>query len=358
MSTTRLANCVRSFRMQRGWAQAELAERAGISRTAVSAIEGERLIPSVATALTLAEVFGVSVEALFGSSATPLSAVSWAWLPPRSPWRYWQAEVQGRWLAYPVERTGSVNAGHDGIAGMEGPAEPAGKRARETLVLATCDPAAGLLASEYQRVSGLRLIVLTRSSGDALDLLQAGLVHVAGLHYATVGLQQENERVVRERLGGGYALLRAMDWQEGIAVAGGASARTVRGLLRSNPRWVGREVGSAARACLDRLLPAQQNVRYIASDHWGVTTAIRSGWADAGVCVQLVCEDAGLQFLSVQLESCDLCFSESLAGDRRIQALVALLRSAAYRRLISELPGYDTRDMGTLHHCSAINPAG
>jgi len=34
-------------RLAREWSQAELAERAGISRAAVSAIEGERLSPSV-----------------------------------------------------------------------------------------------------------------------------------------------------------------------------------------------------------------------------------------------------------------------------------------------------------------------
>lgn len=57
---------VQTRRLARQWSQAELAERAGISRAAVSAIEGERLSPSVATALVLAAVFECSVEELFG----------------------------------------------------------------------------------------------------------------------------------------------------------------------------------------------------------------------------------------------------------------------------------------------------
>jgi DNA-binding XRE family transcriptional regulator len=55
-----------------------LAERVGISRAAVSAIEGERLSPSVATALALAEVFECSVEELFGHARTAeLSGPQW-----------------------------------------------------------------------------------------------------------------------------------------------------------------------------------------------------------------------------------------------------------------------------------------
>ena len=47
------ANPVLARRLAKEWSQAELAERVGISRAAVSAIEGERLSPSVATALAL-----------------------------------------------------------------------------------------------------------------------------------------------------------------------------------------------------------------------------------------------------------------------------------------------------------------
>ena len=60
------SNPVLARRLAREWSQAELAARAGISRAAVSAIEGERLSPSVATALALAAVFECSVEELFG----------------------------------------------------------------------------------------------------------------------------------------------------------------------------------------------------------------------------------------------------------------------------------------------------
>lgn len=45
--------------------QQELADRVGVTRQTVLAIERGRYNPSVGLALRIAEVFGVSVEALF-----------------------------------------------------------------------------------------------------------------------------------------------------------------------------------------------------------------------------------------------------------------------------------------------------
>ncbi|MGA2869490.1 MAG: helix-turn-helix domain-containing protein, partial [Verrucomicrobiota bacterium] len=103
-------------RLARKWSQAELAERAGISRAAVSAIEGERLSPSVATALALAVVFECSVEELFARGGIAKSRGSeWAWLPRGETSRYWEAEVGQRRLLYPVEAMNLNPTPHDGV---------------------------------------------------------------------------------------------------------------------------------------------------------------------------------------------------------------------------------------------------
>src|SRR5439155_11891280 len=98
-------NRVWEHRRQRGWTQAELARRAVISRTAVSAIEIGHLVPSVNIALALAGAFGCSVEALFGPVPGGRADPEWAWPPTQAPCRYWQARVGGRTLRYPVEAT-------------------------------------------------------------------------------------------------------------------------------------------------------------------------------------------------------------------------------------------------------------
>lgn len=60
-----LTNTLRVQRAIRDLTQAELAERAGITRKSVNAIEAGRMVPSVLLALKLAGVLGVSVETLF-----------------------------------------------------------------------------------------------------------------------------------------------------------------------------------------------------------------------------------------------------------------------------------------------------
>ena len=51
--------------MSRDWSQQELADRAGLSRAGISAIESGRLAPSVTAAMALARVLCCTVEDLF-----------------------------------------------------------------------------------------------------------------------------------------------------------------------------------------------------------------------------------------------------------------------------------------------------
>lgn len=347
---TALQNRVKALRVGRGWSQAELARRAGISRAAVSAIEIERLVPSVAAALSLASAFGCTVDALFALGREAGPEPVWAWPACTDPCRYWHAEIGGRTLLFPVEASGLGVVGHDGIY-QHGVIVPHSENLPEqTLVMASCDPAAALLAAEIARETPVRLVVLPRSSSEALRLLGQKFVHIAGVHLAKAGRKGGNAAAVRKELGPGYSLLRVARWQEGLAVAPGLGIKSVGAALRKKLRWVGREAGSGARQCLDELLENRDKPRREARDHRGVAEAIRCGWADVGVCVRLVSEDAGLEFLSVRDETYDLCFATASADDPRIQALIAAVRSEPYRRLLGELPGYDTRPAGELEN--------
>lgn len=341
-------NRVKHLRMQHGWTQAQLAERAGISRTAVTAIEANRLVPSVAAALALAEALESTVEAVFGRDPGPDEPVVWGERPTRPTAPYWHAEVAGRSVLYPADVTPMTAVLPDGAAGVDGEAPDFSTLARETLVVACCDPAAGILASLYARSTGLRLLVLNRSSQQALDLLRQGLVHIAGLHFSTNEEPQQNADMVRDKLGGGYQLLRMARWQEGVAASRALKLRSIRAALRSKLTWIGREPGSGARQCLDRLFENRRSPTRVARHHRGVVEAVQSGWADAGVCLRLVSEEAGLDFFGVQEEAYDVCIPTAIAHDRRVQAFLGVVRSAAYKRAFGDLPGYDTSETGNL----------
>jgi putative transcriptional regulator len=58
-------NRLRVLRAERGWSQAELGGRAGVSRQAVNAIETGKHDPSLPLALRLARLFGLAVEEIF-----------------------------------------------------------------------------------------------------------------------------------------------------------------------------------------------------------------------------------------------------------------------------------------------------
>ncbi|MES2595377.1 MAG: substrate-binding domain-containing protein [Verrucomicrobiota bacterium] len=340
-------------RARLGWSQEQLAEHSGVPRTTLSAIEGRRLTPSVTAALAVARALECSVEELFGDgSAAPSSqGPQWAWSAPAQPSRYWTAEVGGRHWLYPVESLAVNPIPHDGVW-HQGVVRSDDHLAASTLVIATCDPAAGLLAAEFARESGFRLLVLQRGGGTALELLRKGLVHVAGIHRTTQASPTKNAETVKQKLGGGYRLLRAAEWEEGLAVSAATRSQNLRSITRQCDRWALREPGSAARECLDEILSGHPPEGRIVASHAAVAEAVHSGWASAGVCVRLSAVEAGLNFIPVRTESLDLCFSDAMAHDPRVHALIRLVRSRDHRRLVSDLPGYDAKETGGITRVS------
>lgn len=65
MAERRLGNRLKQARAARGWTQADLAERVGVSRKTINTVENEVFVPSTALALALAEALETTVEALF-----------------------------------------------------------------------------------------------------------------------------------------------------------------------------------------------------------------------------------------------------------------------------------------------------
>ena len=60
-----MKNRVPELRAERGWNQGELAEKLGVSRQTVNAVERERYEPSLSLAFAIAALFGRSIEDIF-----------------------------------------------------------------------------------------------------------------------------------------------------------------------------------------------------------------------------------------------------------------------------------------------------
>src|SRR5258708_24606732 len=60
-----MKNRIRVLRAEKGWSQAELAEKVGISRNSINAVENDKFDPSLPLAFRIAELFELKIEDVF-----------------------------------------------------------------------------------------------------------------------------------------------------------------------------------------------------------------------------------------------------------------------------------------------------
>jgi molybdate-binding protein/transcriptional regulator with XRE-family HTH domain len=336
---------LRFFRSKRGWTQAELARRSGVSRSSVTAIESGALVPSVKAALALARALDHTVEELF-AAADREDPISWAWSPPRNPCGYLEAAFGQKTLTFPAEPLTFAVLPPDGWCDGQTLSPFLSYDPERSLVLASCDPAVGLLATLMSQKTGVRLLAFHRPSREALSLLKQGVVHAAGMHLREVDEPGGNAAVVLNTLGNGYRLMRGAVWHEGPAVRPGEGLKRYGDMAAPHIRWIGRKEGSGARRCQDKVLEGRQAPDRLAHDHWEVAVAVSRGWADAGVCHRLTAELAGLDFHLVSKEAFDFCYPAELENDPRIEALRQVVRSAEYRKCLEKLAGLEVGTTG------------
>lgn len=60
-----MKNRLKDLRIERGWTQAELADRLSVSRQTINAIEKEKFDPSLPVAFRIANLFAMPIETIF-----------------------------------------------------------------------------------------------------------------------------------------------------------------------------------------------------------------------------------------------------------------------------------------------------
>jgi len=60
-----MRNRIRVLRAERRWSQAEVAERLGVSRQTVNAVENDRYDPSLPLAFKISDLFEVPIREIF-----------------------------------------------------------------------------------------------------------------------------------------------------------------------------------------------------------------------------------------------------------------------------------------------------
>jgi putative transcriptional regulator len=70
MAALQMRSRLKVLRAERDWTQEQLAERVGVSRQAINAIETEKYEPSLSLAFKLAHLFGARIEDIFFPDST------------------------------------------------------------------------------------------------------------------------------------------------------------------------------------------------------------------------------------------------------------------------------------------------
>ena len=60
-----MKNRIRVLRAEKGWSQAELADRVQVSRNSINAVENGKFDPSLPLAFRIADAFGLQIEKVF-----------------------------------------------------------------------------------------------------------------------------------------------------------------------------------------------------------------------------------------------------------------------------------------------------
>ncbi len=305
------ARCaVKAYRLRNGWSQDELAQKIRVRRQAVYDMESGRYLPNTGVALSLARLFGCSVEDLFAPSVSPVPVPS----------------------------------------GRSGPGESG-------LLVMGCDPALELLGAHLLRVLPRTVFRhLFASSRRALGALALGGAHAATTHFHDDEEERANVAAVREFLPGlpcrvlGFSLM-----EEGLMVAAGnpLAIRSASDIARCGARFATREPGAALRALLDAQLRKAGVPASVLGEHGAIVRShgegarlVAKGKADAALGLRSVAEAFGLFFVPLAAVRCDLVVPAHLEATPPVAALLDLLQSAALRREIAALPGHDSAVTG------------
>lgn len=376
-SSPRFANRLKSFRIQKGLSQSELAARAGMTRQAVSSIESNLYLPATTVALRLASVLACRVEDLFSLVEAEdiiegkLVGSLLREVAPPSPVRVKVSMVGQRTIVKPVTGLGellSYAIPADGYV-VKGPGRSSGDTVQvklsrdrqaieQEISVAGCDPAI-FLAGEHLRRRKDQTTVVGWSMGSmaALRALQQGEVHVAGLHLFDPTTGESNLPFLRRALKrSGYEVVTFATWEEGFLVRPGnpKSIRAAADLAEPAVTLVNREEGAGARLLLDQRLraagidPAQvRGYGHILPSHFEVARAVAEQQADVGVGIRSAAQLFGLDFVPLQAARYDLVVPKAyLKSHPTLANLFETISTRPFRSEIEALGGYDTRETG------------
>lgn len=335
------AQRLQSQRHDAGLTQAELADRAGVSRALISALEAGRHLPRVDAALALATALGTTAEALFGDPPeTLVDALSGE--APKAGTAVRLGCVGGRTVSAAPRLGGDGWEIVDGVVGAMD--DGLRRRGGQSVVLAGCEP--GLVVMErLLREQGTGALAIGASSAEARRALAAGRLHGAVLH-DVVG--KKTRDAVPGLEGTDIVRVHLARWRVGLAAPAGSPRGWWRDALGGRLAVVQRAAGATAQRAFQRALADEVD---------GVDGPIAGGHLEAcrlalargsaAVTIEPAAASVGAAFHPLEIHDVELCLDAARMEEPAVRRLLDLLHEAPLRVTLESVGGYDLSHLGS-----------
>ncbi len=215
------------------------------------------------------------------------------------------------------------------------------------LVTGSHDPVLDYLA-DLIRPEGVSLISTHVGSMGGIIALKKDECHAAPTHLLSPDGTYNTEYLQKYLPGTAVDLVCIAGREQGIVSRDGLSLADLPG-----KQFINRQKGSGTRMLLDHelnlagidttIIPGYERE---VTTHIAVALAVKSGEADAGMCVYSAAKALGLPFVPVARERYELAIRHEHVKDPRIATIIRAIRSPAFRQVLERLGGYDTSRAG------------
>ena len=195
-----------------------------------------------------------------------------------------------------------------------------------------------------------------RGSLESLRLFRSGKSDIAGFHFPYGDLAIRLAPRYRPLLDPDrHALLNVVNREQGIITAAGnpKQIHSIADLAGKDIHFINREPAAGTRVIFDALIEsaglepgAIQGYDNEEFTHTAVAAIVASGAVDAGFGIRAAAAKMGLNFVPMVRERYLFVLRRESLRSSPIVKLCGVVRGAAFKKAIKNLPGYDANDAG------------
>ena len=277
-------------------------------------------------------------------------------------------KVNSRWVGAPLSRGSGVQMSAvranayikipSSLEGFEAGAtteavllSPIEEAESALIITGSHDPAIDYLA-DITAASGIRLNSSNVGSMGGIISLKKHQCHAAPMHLLGKDGTYNTEYIRKFLPGEDIVLICLAEREQGIASEAGLTFDELQ-----SHTFVNRQKGSGTRMLLDHILAnksiAPESITGYGNEvttHLAVALAVKSGSADAGMCVYSAAKALRLKFTPVGTERYELALYRESMDDPRVSALIKAIRSERFIEILEQLGGYNTKETGTIRN--------